>query len=111
MAKVKASTDLQNVSQASLGRYLTQFLKELLTQVNGGLEFNLNLKSSSLLTFNFLTANTDLTVIHDLGRIPKGFIVTNSSVAMSIYQGSGAWSSKSICLRSNAVGVASIYAI
>lgn len=111
MGVVKFFTSMQSVSPDDLPRYLSQFLDGLKQQINGGLEFNYNLRSSTLLTGNFIKADTDLNIPHNLGRLPQGFIVINATAAMSVYQGQIAWTTQNIFLRSNAVGTAMFYVI
>jgi len=109
MAAVQSSTDLQH--SKDIERDITRFLKQLLSQFNGNIEFHKNVRSSSLLTFSFTAVDTNITVNHDLNRIPVGYLAVSLTVPMSIYIGSLPWSSTSITLKSNTIGTALIYAI
>lgn len=111
MAIVQSSVDFQNTSTDKLAVVVTRFLKLLVTQFNGNVQFTQNIKSSSLLTAKFTAANTDLVITHDLGQLPVGYLVVGLSAAMVVYTGSVAWTSNTICLRSSVVGTATIYAI
>lgn len=111
MAQVKDASGLQNVTPTDLPRRVSIFLQAMVDQINGGIDFKFNLRSSSLLIFNFTAANSDLTIAHDLDGIPKGFIVVNTTVPARVYAGSAGWTDKNITLRSDAVGTVQAYAI
>lgn len=46
-------------------------------------------------------ANTDITITHGLGAIPRGYLVTRRSAAGSLYLGTGTWTSTTASLKSS----------
>jgi len=111
VAIVQSSVDFQNTPTDKLSVVVTRFLKLLVTQFNGNVQFNQNIKSSSLLTANFTAINTDLVITHNLGQLPVGYLIVGLSAAMIVYTGSVAWTSNTICLRSSVLGTVNFYAI
>ena len=51
-------------------------------------------------------ANTKFTVTHHLGRVPNGFILTNSDKASVVYDDGTAWTTTSIYLKCNSANAA-----
>lgn len=51
-------------------------------------------------------ANTDFTVVHNLGRIPVGYWLMTTDVATNIYTGTVSWTSTEITLKSSAANAA-----
>lgn len=94
-----------------LRRFVSQSLQELLSAVNGRLEFQKNVQASGPFTVTFSSANTDVKVPHLLGKLPEGFLVIQTSAAMSVYVGAGTWTVEAIYLKSNATGTAQVYVI
>lgn len=112
MAQVKAPASFQGISDTlELGRFITGFIQALIQQVNGGLDFGANVRAYGPAPITFVTANTDVRIVHTLGKVPTGYLVVNSSVAMRVFNGATAWTQNTIFLRSDTVGVATIYVI
>jgi hypothetical protein len=56
----------------------------------------------------FETADTDVTVDHDLTRVPMGYFVVGLSGNMTVYNGSVGWTAEQLSLRASAAGTASL---
>lgn len=105
---IKSLRSVHNVADLEeLKRWTAVALEEIQNIVNGKLEFIVNIKSQSIQA-SFVSANTDLTLSHGLGKTPIGAILIRSSAAMALYDGTVSWNENSICLKSNAVGDATI---
>jgi hypothetical protein len=112
MAVVKAPNSFQGVkSLEDLARFLTNFTRALLQQVNGNLNFVQNISAYGPVSVVFATANSDVVVPHTLNRSPGGFIVINASKAMRVFQGNGTWTNTQIFLQSDTIATATIYVI
>lgn len=111
MASVQSSVDLQNSEPNNLRVYVTRFLKQLLTQFNGNIQFRQNIKSSSLLTVLFSQINVDTTFTHDLGKSPQGYILVGATVPAVLYSGDVPWTPTTMTLRSNAIGTVFLFVI
>jgi hypothetical protein len=99
--KVQTTFQFSNLSTiADMGRYLDQVLGDILSAINGNLLFDKNV-SAKLFSVVFSQANTDAATTHALGRVPLGYIVTSSTVACRVYNGSTGNTSKVIYLRSD----------
>lgn len=107
MSKITTSTDFDRVSAEDMPRRLNQFGEDVVAQVNGGLDFSTNFNASEV-SVSFTAANTDTPIAHGLGRVPTRYILTGSTVALGLYDGSIKASSSIIYLKSSAVGTASI---
>lgn len=107
MSRVINSPDVDKVPAEQMPRFLALVLNDIVTQVNGGLDFatNFNAKSVSAL---FSAVNTDTAIAHGLGRVPVGYLKIGSSVAMTIYDGQTNDTSILLYLKSDAIGTAQL---
>lgn len=51
-------------------------------------------------------ANTEDTVVHDLGRVPRGFLVIKADKAGNVYDSGTAWTQSRIYVKSSAATMA-----
>ena len=103
MSSVLSNTDFGNLKTwDELKRFVTTWAGEITGAVNGGLEFGPNIRCK-IITANFSAANTENTFIHNLGRIPTGYIVVKQSAATSVYDGGTPNTSTAIFLKASAV--------
>jgi hypothetical protein len=58
------------------------------------------------LRFEFITSGVDVSVSHDLGRIPAGYIVVGCSAAVQVYDGFAAPSESLLTLRASGAATA-----
>jgi hypothetical protein len=89
MAKVQSYSNLGTLKTiADYVRYASPIILALVNQVNGGLQFDDNLKTQTVnVTFGASNANTKVT--HNLGKATTTYIVAQLSAQASIYLGSG----------------------
>jgi hypothetical protein len=59
-------------------------------------------KSATATVADTGTADTQFSVVHHLGRVPAGFLVTNASKAACVYKSGTAWTVTTIYLKCNA---------
>ena len=88
-------------------RYIQLFLQEAKRIINGNLLLDRNFKYNYV-TVNFLSADTDLEVPHNLGRAPTGYIVTDRTAAMIVYSSTIPATPTVINLKASAVGTVKI---
>lgn len=102
MAKVKSPSDLGNLKTfEELRQYITIFLTDLISQINGNLEFAQNIKTQEVVV-TFSAANTNTAIPHSLGRVPAGYIQVEAGAATSLYNGNVANTAGVFNLRSSA---------
>lgn len=100
MGRIRSSADLGNINDLDgLRRFISIFLNDTLTQVNGNLLFGDNIKTQ-ILSITFPTANTEVVTVHSLGKVPNGYIKVGSEAAAVIYDGTTENTSSNIYLRS-----------
>lgn len=95
-----------------LGRFaqmLQKWMRNLVTLViNGHIGFGDGTLRDNLdgawATTTFALANTDVTLTHNLGRVPVGYIVMTKSQAGDVYTGSIASTKTQITLRCSVAG-------
>ncbi len=102
MPKIKASSDFSKIKTAEeFQRFVSIYLAELSSVINGKLEFQDNIKCQ-IVGVSFEAGATDLAVPHSLGRVPTGYMVTRLfSGGVMIYDGNEAWTDTTIYLRSS----------
>ncbi len=87
-------------------RFASYLLNDVVTQINGQLEFQKNIKGQLVTGIKFpSTPATDVEIRHTLGRIPQGWIITSLDGASIIYKGSAVFTVKSIFLKSSVASV------
>lgn len=101
MARVTASTDIDQLKPEEVQKFVDLALQDIVTQVNGELTIGENIKAR-LVSVTFSAANTDVQVSHTLGKIAQGYLVYSSSAATSIYNGSSGSTASAIFLRASA---------
>lgn len=72
-------------------------LRELYDGISGGRQITLTSNG---------TANTEDTVVHDLGRVPRGFLVIKQDKAASVYDSGTAWTQSRIYIKTSVATVA-----
>lgn len=100
-----------NLGVKNLWLMLSQYWLRLITIINGQIGFgngvtkdNLNLAWGNVVTPG--APNTDFGVVHNLGRVPVGYIVVSKSAAVDVYTGSVAATITTLTLRATVAGVA-----
>lgn len=108
MAQIQASTEIVNLQNPEERfRFIQLFLQNTADTVNG----NLELSNNFLVPFKsvlFASANTDVTVNHGLGRVPRGYLIIGVNAASIIYDGAGEPTSTTIKLKASAACTAKI---
>jgi hypothetical protein len=100
------------LNTGQLGSLQTQ-LTALQNELNGGITFPTQTGTGSisgkmLQVTSPGTANTEFVVVHNLGRVPQGYIVFWTNIAASIYQGpttGTAWTTSNMYLKANEISV------
>jgi hypothetical protein len=117
MAQVSTPVTIQNVqSFEDLRRFVKKALTDIINQINGNIQFVSNIAAAGPYQLTFTAANAPVSLAHVLGVVPSGFIVINTTAAMSIYKAPGNgngidWTQTSIVLQSDRVGTATLYLI
>ena len=87
---------------------LQKVYRNLATAFNGNIGFGDGVSSDNIsgnwVSVNFPSANTDVTVTHNLGRIPVGYLAMTKSQAGDIFTGSVAATKTQITLQSSTAG-------
>lgn len=105
MSKIRSIFQFSNLETLdSLTQHLNIFTDDLISNVNGNLEFGENIKTS-LVTINFTAANTEVAVTHTLGRVPIGYMQVGANAAASLYAGTSANTDGIIYLKSSAIAI------
>ena len=111
------SSNLGSTQRTSTGtsslRTFTQMLQKvwrnLALAFNGNISFGDGTNSDNISgvweTVTFGAANTDVTITHNLGRVPVGYITMMKSQAGDIYTGSVAANKTQITLRCSTAGM------
>jgi hypothetical protein len=84
MSNVTTQADPKNLTNVSdLARFLSIFQTSAINTINGNVEFGVNIKSTIVTTT--LSNGKSVTVAHNLGRTPQGFILVGSNIAVNVY--------------------------
>lgn len=88
MSKITATSNFSNSETLNeIVRWASQFSKNVFNVVNGNLEFDINMRSSTIQVAFGPDANTNTTVTHRLNRQPIGYILAGSDVPCHVYNG------------------------
>lgn len=103
MPAVQTPQDLTSIrTPEDFARFGSALLGQIITVMNGGLEFQSNIKSR-IIGATFTAANTDTVFNHNLGYVPTGFIPIYKTAAGDIYTGSLLWTQTTITLKCTTV--------
>lgn len=105
--KITVATDLSNIKDEDITRFVSQFTSQTADIINGNISFADNFKAQTL-SVTFSSANTDVQVSHGLKKVPTGYIIVGASSAMSVYDGSSSNTADLFYVRSSATGTARI---
>lgn len=114
MARVKIFNSFNNLDPKEFIRWCSAFVIDLVTQFNGKIDFVENIRASGIHEVVFIDSADIVSVPHNLGRVPDGFIVINLSAPITVYKPAGAaygWTDTTIYLQASAGATASIYII
>jgi len=96
-------------SLSRFGQTLQKVYRNFTSVVNGKIGYGDGTNSDNIdgvwKTVTFPTANTNLTITHNLGRIPVGYHVMTKSAATDIFNGTLPSTSTQITLQSTQAGV------
>ena len=106
MSYLQQSTELVDVPDKEKWKYCQLFLQGVKSKLNGGIQtINSNVTKVACV---FTATDTDTTINHGIGRVPRGYRVVSLSAAMIIYDGTIAATNSTITLKSSAVGTAQV---
>ncbi len=74
--------------------------RELYDGISGGRQITLTSNG---------TPNTEDTVVHDLGRVPRGFLVIKQDKAASVYDSGTAWTQSRMYVKTSVASVATTF--
>ena len=101
MSNVTSSSDFGNIADfEALKRWVTVWAGDVTGQINGGIDFSSNIYCRTVDAV-FSSANADLAIQHNLGKLPTGYMLVKTDVASIIYTGSGTWTTSVIYLKAS----------
>lgn len=105
MGRVRNLLNVVNINGVQeLARFCSNAFSEIQQIINGNISFEDNFRGK-VLTVDFVAANVDTRILHDLGYVPTGYIVCSKSVALvDVYDGDQAATSTTIFLKSAVAG-------
>lgn len=89
-------------------RWTAQFVQQASQAMSGNLEFDVNLRTSTVLGVVFPAANTNVNVTHRLNRVPIGYLIAGSSAACSIFTSTIPATALTITLQSSTAATCTI---
>ena len=113
MGKIRVFNILSNIPWETAQRFLSAWVTEATSQINGNLSLNDNIRGFSTV-IGFTNSSNIRGITHSLGFVPNGYLVTYQTAAASIYAPQGAtvsWTSNLIYLQASAGVTASLFII
>lgn len=100
---IRSNTNISNAPDfEDLRKFSATLLNEIVSVINGGLEFGSNLKTQTIV--KSVTAGVEFTIGHTLKRIPSGYFIVRMNVANTLIDGTKEWTTESISLIPSATG-------
>lgn len=93
-----SANEIPDIATKSFAQKLIIFLDDILRKI-ASIPFN---QSDALSVADTGTVNVEFAITHHLDRIPNGYILTNTNKAISLYNGSTAWTTSVIYLKCDA---------
>ena len=106
--KVSLPLELSNLTGDEFCKKCSQVLNDMITVINGHISLSFN-TDSSIQIVTFTAINSQQPVAHKLNRLPVGYNVVGSSVAMKVYNDLAPGDTKNIYVRSDTLGTATIF--
>lgn len=106
--KLSLPLELSNLTGDEFCKKCSQFLNDIVTVINGHISLSSN-TDSSIQSVTFTAINSQQPIAHKLNRLPVGYIVIGSSVAMKVYNDLTPGDTKNIYVRSDTLGNATIF--
>ncbi len=101
-------------SWEDLRRFTSQVVESIIQQVNGNLSFTENLFTSGPSIVEFAGPNDVQMVMHNLRRVPLGYVVVNQNAPIIVYKPEGdqyLWTEKRIFLQGSGVGQVTLFVL
>lgn len=110
MAKIVVAPGISQVRDwESLRRFTSIGLEAILNEVNGRLDFT-NFKSAGPYTVTFAGSSDVQTLIHNLQKVPSGFVVVDLDAAITVYHPAAPdWDMTKVYLQASGAGTAKIW--
>lgn len=107
--KINASPDLTSQPDLpSVRTWATIILRELVQVINGKLDLKTNVRAN-IKEVTFTGASTTVSVLHQLGRVPEGYLVVGKSAAIHVFDGSKANTDELLYVQASAAGSAKLW--
>lgn len=107
MSSITANTNFDQVKDDQLTKWLTIFGKDVVSTVNGNLDFLKNFKCR-VVQVNFSAANVQQAITHGLGFVPIGCVQIKQSTAGHVIEGDTPWTKGVIYVKRNTVGACTL---
>ena len=91
-----------------LARYITIAIGEIVNAINGQISFQDNI-SGNFVTFTFTGASQTVGQQHNLGRVPTGYIVSQRSTGVEVFDGTTGNTSDTLYLQSTGAGSITVF--
>jgi hypothetical protein len=105
MGNIRQPSNLSNTkTQEEFQRSLSRYIDELHPTINGGLEFDKNIKSQTIVQY-FKTAAANVAISHNLNKTGVHYWIARKTAACDIYNGTGIDTTSVVNLASSVSGV------
>lgn len=105
MGQVTGRTDLSNIDDdKEFRRFASILFSSITDNINGGLEFESNIKGQIVTTLLPQTANEMFSIDHNLNKTNVNFIVINKTASTDVYRTSGTANTKNKIYLAASVG-------
>lgn len=112
MARVGLFQKLSNLGVSDFLRYGSSLIESLVSEFNGRIDFVENIRAAGPYQVVFPNSSTVVSVTHNLGRVPQGFLVLYVTGAGVVYKPQGYdFTDKKISLQANTAVTAVILVV
>ena len=107
MPHIVPSLELKD-RQNELWNMMQRLYQQLARVINGGISFGNGTQTDNIsgawANISFPTANVDVTIMHNLGRVPAGWLLVSKNIACDLFLGTKVPTTTTLTLQSSAVG-------
>lgn len=113
MAKVVIRPGMSNLKEwEELRRFTSMGFESLVDEVNGRLDFVANIRASGPHTVTFQTSADIMTITHNLGKVPQGFLMIDLNAGEVVYRPiSPVWTAQKAYLQASGAVTATVLII
>ena len=108
MSKLKNEFNISQLKTTEeVVRFMSIITDEMQQVINGKIDFDSNIRTN-VVDVSFTTANAEKPIAHTLNRVPIGYILVKTNVAVRLYDGATTNTASTIYIKADAIATTKV---